>query len=342
MKNKILQAFLLLSTLAYVAFDSSAYASKEMRELFTIASDSTFPWFESDDTTRGMTYNPKGSLLVADRIPEETVYLLDPQTGLETGRLNTSYLQGGIYRVNKLAASQDGRIILTNLAVPSEEASLSSTFRVYYYYKENSDPVVIFEDQNVQSRWGDDIAVHGVGARMKIAITGSDNEEIMFLSDPDSDGTFTAEYLQPTNPSLVGTNNISFDLDANSFWTRQSSGEQTTTNHYSLRGGLGTGRKTGVGAALGPIDMVMLDGSAMLGIGPGLARTTFTQRIHRGSIIDIDRASFPKWQTTNLAHPDGLKDNINGAGDVCIDEANRRVYFLFTNNTISGWQIPYE
>lgn len=342
MKNKFSKSVHFFSALAVTAIGSSAYAEKEMRELFTIAADSTYPWFASDDATRGMTYNPKGSLLVADRIPEETVYLIDPQTGLQTGQLKTASLQGGIFKVNKIATSQDGRILLTNLAVPADEGSDSSTFRVYYYYKESSDPVVIFEEQNVQSRWGDDIAIHGVGARMKIAITGSDNEEVMFLSDPDSDGTFSAEYLQPSNPSLVGTNNISFDLDANSFWTRQSSGEQGTANHYSLQGGLGTGRKSGIGSSLGPIDMEMLDGSAMLGIGPGLTRTTFGQAIHRGSIIDIDRASFPKWQTTNLAHPDGLKDNINGAGDVSIDVVNRRVYFLFTNNTISGWQIPYE
>ena len=310
----------------------SAHAQAPLERLFLFEASPDHVWFKPDDTTRGMTANPRGSVLVVDRNPVDAVYMLDSFTGEEKGTLNTEGIAGGMFTVNKIAASDNGRIYLCNLSTGN------NPFKVYYYFDEMSKPFGIFEDPAPGARWGDDLAVVGTGSNTKLIVSGSDNTDILVLSDSDGDGKFTAVKQTPINPLIMGTSNLAFDLDGSHYWIRQSTATRANSHQFDLATGVGSKSSFASVEGLGPMDIALMDRSSMMALGPGIVKDVSSAK-NEAVIINMDISTIPVWKTDSLSGATTFQ-NLNGSGDVKLNSANRTLHVLYTNNSISGWRIP--
>mgnify|MGYP006280762605 FL=1 len=119
----------------------------------------------ASDVTRSLAYSYETDhLYLATRIDNQArVVILDPESGEKIGMLDTTDtgFQGGTYRLNQVAVSDDGTIYVCNLSVPS--ANADDKFKIYRYTDENSAPELIFEDAMDGMRYGDSFAAIGSG-----------------------------------------------------------------------------------------------------------------------------------------------------------------------------------
>lgn len=321
---------LLLFCIPFIA--SPVFSQQQLEKLFQVFADSTHPWFNPDDMTRGMAVNPKGSVLVADRGATDAIYRLDPFTGEEKGTLNTTTLSGGAFSLNKIAATNSGQIYVSNLSTGA------NPFKIYYYYDELSEPFLIYEDPAPGARWGDDMAITGTGTRVQLLITGSDNPLIMVVNDLDGDGSYSSSIITPINPAIKGTNNVTFDLDIEHFWLRQSTAASASSFQFNLSNGIGSKSSYNSYQGVGPLDIALVDRHALMALGPGIVKDSNLNE-NKAYIIDMDESVQAKYTTELLVTGIG-NQNINGSGDVVISPANRTLHILYSNNSISGWRIP--
>ncbi len=327
MMNKYLLLFLI------VISTTPSVAQQQLEELFQINASPSHPWFNADDSTRGLAVNPRGNVLVVDRNPIDTIYRLDPFSGQQKGELKTSTINGGAFKVNKVCVTTSGRIFVSNLSTGN------NPFKIYYYYDELSDPVVVYDDPAPGKRWGDDLAVIGSGTGIQLLVTGSENPDILVLNDFDGDGKYASRVITPINPPMKGTNNISFDLDQQNFWIRQSTAASAATFQYTLNEGIGNKSSFNSVQGVGPMDIAIFGRQVMMALGPGIVKDSNLNE-NRAYVMDLNLSTQPQYQSGLLVNSTGGNPNINGSGDVVISPANSTLHVLYTNNSISGWRIP--
>ena len=144
-------------------------------------------WFyqqgSAENRVRDLAYNCiNDHLYVPSRVGGIFIYVLDAATGDTIGKLNTQGISGGTFPVNTIACSQDGQIIVSNLAATSGSAA-----RLYYYKNEFEQPQLIFDAtfDDLGGRVGDVVAVSGKGQNLTVYWSGSGNSKIIVLKTED-------------------------------------------------------------------------------------------------------------------------------------------------------------
>lgn len=141
--------------------------------IWTVAAGSNSWLTDAGNHVRGAAYNPvTGNILVVSRASGITIQKVNTTTGVSSGSMNTSIVEGGILPLNRIAVTEDGQIFATNLILDT-----GTNFKVYYWENENANPQLLFEgNPSPFARYGD-----GIG------ITGSGDDVFLYVS-----GTFTA------------------------------------------------------------------------------------------------------------------------------------------------------
>ncbi len=318
---------------------SGAFAQQLMSPLFKVEDGTSLAWLNGNNQTRGMAYNPQtGHLLVADNdsVAGNKIHVLDPVLGSEIGTgLNNSGIGGGTVNVAKVGVAADGRIYLTNIALSG------ANFRLYAYSDESATPTVAYAETPATARLGDSLAVTGSGNATKILVAGIDNPNVALLTTNDGGQTFTKQEIT-LSPAPVGLNFICWDTDGTNFWSRKaadSSSAETTSVLYAVSGSAATQVATkAVAPGKGAMTVALKESKKLMGLAPASVTAGDTGVL--GVVWDVDNDTAYAQTGSGLEKSGGAAANINGTGDVAIDATNGRVWFLYTNNSISGWQLP--
>lgn len=305
-------------------------------------------WFLADANTRGMCYNPHtGNLLVVDRDSNSVgnVYILDSATGNQLGSFNTQGMSGGIFVINKVAVDGAGRIFVSNLARTGE------TFRAYMYASEaaaqTTPPAIAFDLPGSPVRWGDDLDVTGSGASTTLLVASRLTENaLLVLTDTDNNGTFTDANYTATAGGIAGPGNVAFDPASTDFYYHRSSHNLPMPHidfpvlPLKLNGDSAGGPflPNILAYATGPFDVAQTSQGKLLAVGPAEATVPLAGVL--GFVYDMTQPNGPLFETGRLDPAGGYGSNGNGSGDVAIDSAGNRIFFLVTQNSISGWNLP--
>lgn len=332
-----------------VALGGSAGAQTVLDNVWKIDGDAGTFFPDSGDTARGMALNPTtGNLLIASR-EDNLVHRIDADTGLELdtdGTLPGPYDQGGFFPINKVGVADDGVIYVANLALT---ATGDPNFVIYRHADETSAPTVAYtvdvaDGASPNVRLGDGFAVTGSGVDTTIAVGAASATDAFIFTTADGEN-FTFD-----GPLAVGgdTRNIKFDPTGTGLWHRVSGGGDTTG--YALDGSGAI-----AGFVFGPMALttgsfdIAFDGAERYHAGvPGnFGGGNAGQEDHFGDVILLSEPDVVAFRTefgleagADSNGPGSSNDNLNAAGDAAIDLDNNRIYFLYTNNSYSAWEIP--
>ena len=144
------------------------------------ADSSSSDWFmikgAMENMVRGVAFNKMNNHIYAvSRVRGSFIWVLDGATGDTLKHLNTTGIDGGTYSINLISCTEDGQLIVGNLA-----AWGAQIFRLYHYKNEDDAPTMII-DTNFDvlgGRAGDAMAVSGSGNNLTVYVSGSNNANI--------------------------------------------------------------------------------------------------------------------------------------------------------------------
>ncbi len=309
------------------------------------AGGSLLAWFLNDNNTRGLCYyEPSDTLLVPDRGPANAVYRLDPATAAAKtpNALNVTGVSLGTIQLNLINATSDGKLFLTNVA------AATSTFKIYYYANETAAPVTAYSEANVSVRYGDSVDVKGSGSNIELLVSGSGNPNVAVFTSTDGGATFTKQDIT-LNTALVGTTYVKWDPQASdAFYARKAASTGTETSalkRYTISGTAGTsdtvfGAKLPL-AGVGAFDVKVTPGSHLI-VANTFANATAGASNLKGTVYHVASQTLLAETAAGLEAGSAANTNLNGSGAAAIDLTNKRVFFLYTNNSISAWNLPNE
>ncbi len=326
-------------TLASVSFAQLPYICTELWR-YNVGT----AWFGNDNNTRGLCYNAAtDTLLVPDRTPVNTVYRLNPADGTAKtpDQLDVTGVSGGTLVLNLINATSDGKLFLTNLAAPT------STFKIYSYANESAAPVTAYNETGVSVRYGDSVDLRVSGSNIELLVTGSSNANVAVFTSTDGGATFTKQDITMT-PGLTGIPYAKWDpQDPNAVFVRKasSSGTETPALRRYVISGTAANQDTTFGdkltglAAVAAFDVKQTpNGNLIVASTYGNATAGATNL--KGLIHHIPSGTLIAETATGLEASGGAVTNLNGAGAAVLDLPNNRVFFLHTNNSITGWSMP--
>lgn len=316
-----------------------AMAQQPMSLLFKVEDGGALSWLNGNNQTRGMTYNAStGHLLVADNdsVAGNKIHVLDPMTGSEIGSgLNNTGIGGGTVNVGKVAVAADGRIYLSNIAIAG------ANFRIYAYSDESAAPVVAYAETPASERLGDSISVIGSGNNTKLLVAGMNNPNVALLTTTDGGQTFTKQVLT-LDAGLVGLSFVAWDPSGTAFWARKAAADsldETTSVLYAISGtSASASAAKAVAPGKGAISVAVKNSVKLMALAP--ASVTAGATDVKGIVWDLNNDVAFAATGSGLEKTGGAAANVNGTGDAAIDAQNGRVWFLYTNNSISGWLLP--
>jgi len=340
MKQKTLALAAASAALAAMSYAQPPYT---MTELWRINVGSN-AWFGNDNNTRNIAYNAtEDTVLVPDRGTPNTVYRLNPADGTAKtpDQLNVTGVSGGTFVLNTIGATSDGKLVLANLA------AASSTFKLYTYANESATPVTSYNEAGVTVRLGDATDVRGSGSNIDVLVSGSGNPNVSIFSSTDGGNTFTRQNLT-LDVALIGIPYVKWDpQDPNAFYVRKAAAtgtEQPPLRRYTISGTNATqdttfGDKLATLAGVAAFDVkVTGNGNVLVGSTYGAYTAGATNLV--GMIHHLPSETLLAQTASGLEATGGANTNGNGSGAVALDLANSRAFFLYTNNSITGWSIP--
>ncbi|MFN0068836.1 MAG: immunoglobulin domain-containing protein [Limisphaerales bacterium] len=172
----------------------------------------TRPYLTTDNTQRGLAYNPATSnLLVASRSPSNLVAVLDAATGAFKHALKTTddngtpVIAGGTLPLNMVAASDDGVVFAGNLVTDGSAAA----FTLYRWEDDSPDtaPLALapVDALAVAQRWGDTMDIRGELPDVEILLGSRSGGAFALLTTTDG-FSFTGQVFTPdgANASAFG------------------------------------------------------------------------------------------------------------------------------------------
>ena len=290
-------------------------------------STADFTWFNNDNNTRGMGYNPvTDHLLVASRSGGTNIWILDAATGDSLGSLDMTGVSGGTFPINIVRVDGDGVIYAANLALGG------GNYKIYRWADESAVPTVAF-DGTVVNRTGDSFALTGTGTSTVLYGSGSGSPEInRFVT---TDGvTFSADTAVPAAGGLARGGIAPIDNGAE-FWVN---GSGTPTSHIDASGAVIAQFDGGVVSAswfnvlyiptAGDARYVAVLGNAGADVGLQLQVFDVSGSETMPDVYAIAGLTGP-FNANGNAAADGAWKN-NGDGTVTI-------YQMVTNNGIAAW-----
>jgi len=144
-----------------------------------------YDFFNNDNNTRGMGYNPvTDHLLVASRSGGTNVHVLDANNGDVLGTLDMTGVSGGTFPINKVVVDDEGVIYVSNLTVAG------TGYKVYRWADESAVPTLAFEG-DLTGRAGDAMGIYGSGTETVLYASGASSTQVAVLRTTDG-LTFTA------------------------------------------------------------------------------------------------------------------------------------------------------
>ncbi|MGC8740315.1 MAG: hypothetical protein ACP5UB_02530 [Candidatus Sumerlaeaceae bacterium] len=330
-------------SVAAVSFAAPPYT---MTQIWKVDQGGSLAWFGNDNTTRGMAYNEvTDTVLVPDRTPSNAVYRLDPATGAEKSpnALDVTGVTGGTVILNLINPTSDGKLFLTNIA------AATSTFKIYTYANESATPVASYTEAGVAVRYGDSADVKGSGSNISLLVGGSGNPNVAVFTSTDGGNTFTKQDIT-LDVGLAGIPYVKWDpQDPTAFFVRKAAASGTETpalRRYTISGTNGTkdttfGDKLVTLAGVGAFDVKVTPGNNLI-IANTFANATSSATNLFGTVYHVASETLLAQTASGLEKSGGANGNTNGSGAAAIDLTNKRVFFLYTNNSLSAWNLPNE
>lgn len=302
-------------------------------------------WFTSADATassvRGADVNrvTTGSVIAAAVLGGTALYRLSKANG---SLLTPSTVPGpftisgtGARNMNKVVVTSDGVIYSCSLSL----GGASNNFKIWRNGDETAAATEAFSQTANPTRMGDDMAVTGTGNGTKLLVAQSGPATLVAFTTTDGGVTFTSSTLTPTSPGLSGTPAVAWDPNGTDYWFRNTA--TTGAQKYSGATNIGAGSPLAgdVGqAAYGPIGTTAYDGKTIVGVGIGNSSATTTGKLV--NFFDAANATTPIYTAAGTEFTGGAKTNGNGQGDVSFDPAAGRAYILYSNNSITAYNLP--
>jgi hypothetical protein len=322
----------------------SGFAQTTMTQLFKVDDGGSLAWLAGGDLTRGLTYNTNsGNVLVADRDSTfgNKVHVLDAATGAEIGTgLDNSAYSGGNHVVSKVQADSQGVVYVCNLAIAT------ANFKVYRHADEAAPSTEAVNLASSPVRLGDSMSLTGSGTGTKILINGFTGFGGGFYVFTTVDGlTYTGASISPAG---VATTNLyaKWDPNGSDYWISKLFANfevPTVVNQFNSSDANIGSFTLGTTEAYGGFELAnvsFLSGpQKVMGNTPGSYPAAATG-IYGGVFSIVGANANHIFTTEDLAKAGGAVANGNGTGDVGIDATGKRVYYLYTNNSVSGWQMP--
>ncbi len=313
-----------------------------MSNLWTVAVSNTLPFFNADNNTRGLAYNPTTDhLLVPSRGGgSNNVYILNSTDGSFLGMLpfNPSLVKGGTFVINMIDITEDGVIYVGNLTTDANGAA--GPFKLYRWASETDEAQLVYEGDpsnfdavTNNRRFGDSLILRGTGVGTQILL-GTTATNVALLRT--IDGTnFTATKIT-MNPTGVASGDFRYGIAwgaGNTFWAKQGTGnlKQITLDLVANTGAV----TASVALPVGPGGPLGIDLSrnllAIVETANSIATTT-----HKLRLFDISNPSAPVLVDAVQSFPVwSVNANLVGA----VSMRNGRLYALDTNNGMLGYYL---
>ena len=238
-------AFPIATVLCFVWIASLQAQTITISNLWSISTAEGRSYVTSGATERGIAYNPAtGHVLLVSRAPGLQVAILDSNTGVEVGFLDTTGISGGTFALSLIGVADDGAIYGGNLSGTSTSIPV---YRLYRWADETSMPAPVYVGNpgvDLPQRWGDTLNVRGASTNTQVLIASQGLLAAILMPDataPDPTNTFAVTRLDVSGISsgdlqkgvAFGTNNtfygkhtasgsvrhLSFDLGTNGIGT---------------------------------------------------------------------------------------------------------------------------
>jgi hypothetical protein len=212
--------------------------STAMTPLWSLAPGSR-PYLTTDDTQRGMAYNPDTThLLLLSRAPSLGIHVLDSSNGDHLFQLGVEGIQGGSpFAANQIGVSADGQIYVANLA------QNGTNFNIYRWSIEESgaSPGIAYSGNPapINYRWGDTFDVRGSGNDIQILTSTRSSNVVAIFTTSNGGQTFT-----PTIITVPEASGASFGLGlafgaGNTFWAKADGSGPLRQVEFDLATGTG-------------------------------------------------------------------------------------------------------
>jgi hypothetical protein len=313
------------------------------------AYNTTLPtWFSaSGNTERGLAYGKTSNgteavnkrVFAVSRNGGNFIKILDANTGVDIGDLNTTGITGGTIVLQDAGVSVDGKIFACNVAQAGD-------FKVYLWDNELSVPVVALT-YNTANRLGDKFTVigdYGSGTAEIWAASSTTGQHVVYRFTM-SGGTFNpVPQVISCNPAI--TTGIAsaavYPLPNGSFyWNANGQNARKYASDGTLIG-IVSGTLVGTGSnAVAYLGQV--------GANEYLATFTYGTGNQNARILELPNGDPTAAVLYAITTPLGANANANGAGDIDFQlDSNLtvNVYVLATNNGLGAYKttsiIPVE
>ena len=293
-------------------------------------------YLNTSDAQRGLAYDAVSNrVVVVSRVPSNSVYLLDADSGADVGTLDVSLLlppntAPGFFPINLTGVGDDGAIYVANLIT----SPAADNFSIYRWASADTtvSPTQPYVGNPAVARLGDSMAVRGGGPDTQILCSFRTGTNLALFLPNDGIGlSFGFNLITVTNLPADAVANGFAGLGlafgpGNTFWAKSSAFNlrlvafdtndfnahviATYTNLPSGEGVLGADNVNGYVATLGvtetPQNLSLWD-------------------VARGEPVagQLDRELFGS-----------NNPNLNGTGAIVFDPAHRRFFALDSNNGI--------
>jgi hypothetical protein len=288
-------------------------------------------WF-AGDTERGMAYG-NGSVYVVSRNAGANVRVLSAADGTDTGLLDVTGVEGGLFPLNAVDVSDDGFIFAANMTLNASTAP----FKFYHWSANDAAPVAVTTTVTDAVRLGDKFTVTGSvangTAQVWAASATAANAKVYVWTM--NGGTFnTVPVVISLSDNITGGAAAVEPLVDGSFWMSYNG---SGVKKYAADGTL-------VGSV--PTTVIATGSNSISHIGYNnsgdelLAVFTYGVGNENAKVISIPNGVIEDAVLVGMTPALRQVANGNGAGDVSVrvnDDLSYTIFVLSTNNGVGAY-----
>jgi hypothetical protein len=288
-------------------------------------------WF-AGDTERGMAYG-NGSVYVVSRNAGANVRVLSAADGTDTGLLDVTGVEGGLFPLNAVDVSDDGFIFAANMTLNASTAP----FKFYHWSANDAAPVAVTTTVTDAVRLGDKFTVTGSvangTAQVWAASATAANAKVYVWTM--NGGTFnTVPVVISLSDNITGGAAAVEPLVDGSFWMSYNG---SGVKKYAADGTL-------VGSV--PTTVIATGSNSISHIGYNnsgdelLAVFTYGVGNENSKVISIPNGVIEDAVLVGMTPALRQVANGNGAGDVSVrvnDDLSYTIFVLSTNNGVGAY-----
>lgn len=307
------------------------------------------PYVTADNAQRGLGWNPvTKNVVLPSRSGGNFVAIINGTTGIVSGTLDTTGVNGGTLAMMGAGVSDDGEIYVPNLQSGS---SALSPFKVYKWTGENDTnapttafSLVLPQTTNGAFRFGDGFDVYGSGTSLQFATAGGSTGTTSGLPNNGNfmvgtlDGSNTNTIYNAIPNTLTASNDYRLSVayvDADTIIGNQGASAKITNfvaaATLSGSGAIVTG-SVAMGAADRPLDYTVINGQALLAVVNSNSSLI--------SIYDITNPAAAALLTTGSTVSGALTANANATGGLqwgeMLSPTSQVLYAMSTNQGIQA------